>query len=394
MKKTGVLVCLFVLALVPPPGMAQIAPDLTAEQIVVYRLPDPERLYIYRSGLVIYDAKIPENTIINNAFILPENIQLDSLIISQSGKRVYSYSTETAEVLVVLRRGERPNMVRVLRVTIPELEAGVSLDVKYGIRNSGLVWTPVLDMEVQDSNYLGCALLADIRTDRELPETTRSILARRPEIILASSQNMLLDDTGAVFNLGKPLIEANKRTLFKLEEGRTRYEVVYNWDANREERLSAYLRAPTPLKTMAQQVRMYLNASGMNVGQASGLIISPDRPIECYIGEQPNIAAFKSVRTAEFPERENQPFTHYLEYRVTNQLDKRISIQISVPVSYGVKHRNLYHFTKEPDERPGDRMVWKYNLGPGEQALVEFSFDSETKDNPLYSQFDYSSGGR
>jgi hypothetical protein len=393
MKKTGVLVCLFVLALVPP-GMAQIAPDLTAEQIVVYRLPDPERLYIYRSGLVIYDAKIPENTIINNAFILPENIQLDSLIISQSGKRVYSYSTETVEVLVVLRRGERPNMVRVLRVTIPELEAGVSLDVKYGIRNSGLVWTPVLDMEVQDSNYLGCALLADIRTDRELPETTRSILARRPEIILASSQNMLLDDTGAVFNLGKPLIEANKRTLFKLEEGRTRYEVVYNWDANREERLSAYLRAPTPLKTMAQQVRMYLNASGMNVGQASGLIISPDRPIECYIGEQPNITAFKSVRTAEFPERENQPFTHYLEYRVTNQLDKRISIQISVPVSYGVKHRNLYHFTKEPDERPGDRMVWKYNLGPGEQALVEFSFDSETKDNPLYSQFDYSSGGR
>jgi hypothetical protein len=75
-------------------------------------------------------------------------------------------------------------------------------------------------------------------------------------------------------------------------------------------------------------------------------------------------------------------------------MDKRASVEISIPVSYGVKHRNEYHFTKEPDERPGDRMIWKYDLGPGEQAVVEFNFDSESKDNPLYSQFNYSEGGR
>jgi hypothetical protein len=390
-------ICLFalfsVLALTPCAAQAAAA-DVSSEQIIVYRLPDPERLYIYRGGLVIYDAKIPENTIINNAFILPDNIQLDSLIISQGGKRIHSYSTEQVEVLVVLRRGERPNLVRILRVHLPELGAGAPLEVKYGIRNSGLLWDLSLDMEIQEDGAMGCALLAAVRADRDLSETTRSILARQPEIILASSQNMLLDDTGAVFNLGRPLIEANRRTLFKLEEGQTRYELVYQWDANRRERLSVSLRAPTPLKTMAQDVRIYLNASGINVAQSSNMTISPDRPIECYIGEQPNIAAFKSVKTAEFPDRENLPFTHYLEYQVTNQLDKGILVEISVPVSYGVKHRNQYHFAKEPDERPGDRMIWKYNLGPGEQALVEFNFDSESKDNPLYSQFDYSGGGR
>jgi hypothetical protein len=392
MKTRGLLALLCALSLVP--CGAQAAHDGAGEQIIVYRLPDPERLYIYRNGFLVHEAKIPEAFIINNSFILPENVQLDSLIISQSGKRVYSYSTETVEALVVLRRGERPTMVRILRVFIPELQAGVSLDVKYGIRNSGLVWTPVLDMEVGEGRELGCALLADLRTERELSETTRSILARRPEIILASSQNMLLDDSGAVFNLGKPQIETGRRTLFKLEEGGTRYEVVHQWDANRDERLSAYLRAASPFKTMVQQVRMYLNASGMNVGQSSGVALSPDRPIVCYIGEQPNLAAFKSVRTAEFPDRENLPFTHYLEYRVSNGLDKRVSVEISVPVSYGTKHRNIYHFAKDPDDRPGDRMVWKYELGPGEQALVEFNFDSESKDNPLYSQFDYHSGGR
>ncbi|MDR1212029.1 MAG: DUF4139 domain-containing protein [Spirochaetaceae bacterium] len=390
--KLAIAAVLFVMIFAP--CAAQAVPDAASEQIIVYRLPDPERVYMYPGGFVVYEAKIPENTIVNNAFILPENIQPDSLVISRTGRRVYSYSTELVEALVVLRRGEHPVMVRILRVSIPELPAGVSLDVKYGIRNSGLTWTPVLDMEVEDGNYLGCALLADIRTERELSQTTRYILDRRPEIILASSQNTLLDDTGAVFNIGRPLIEANKRTLFTLEEGRTRYNVVYQWDANRDERLSAYLRAPSPFKTMVRQVRMYLNASGMNVGQSSGVTVSPDRPIVCYIGEQPNITAFKSVRTAEFPERENLPFTHYLEYRVTNQLERRVSVEISVPVSYGVRHRNLYHFTREPDERPGDRMLWKYDLGPGEEAVVEFNFDSETKDNPLYSQFNYNEGGR
>jgi hypothetical protein len=131
----------------------------------------------------------------------------------------------------------------------------------------------------------------------------------------------------------------------------------------------------------------------MNIIGLSALNISPDRPFDFYIGEQPNIITRKSVITAEYPDRVNLPFTHLLEYSVINQLNKPLSIEISVPVTYGVKHRTEYHFDKAPDDRPGDRMIWKYDLVPGERALVAFSFDAETKDNPLYSQFDYSEGG-
>jgi hypothetical protein len=122
--------------------------------------------------------------------------------------------------------------------------------------------------------------------------------------------------------------------------------------------------------------------------------LSPDRPFDFVIGEQPNLITYKSVVTAEYPERENLPFTHSLVYWVTNQLDKRVALEISVPVTNGVRHRTEYHFTREPDERPGDQMIWKYDLAPGEEAVLEFSFDAETKDNPLYSQFDYNQGGR
>jgi hypothetical protein len=375
------------------PCTAQPVTGASAE-IIVYRLPDPERLYIYRNGIVVYDAVIPANGIIGNTFILPENIQLDSLTISQAGKRIYSYTTQIGEVLVMLRSGERPDLVRTLQVHIPDLAPGVPLEVKYGVRNSGLSWDFILDMELAEHNFLDCALVAAIKTERELPGTTKSILDRRPEIILASSQNTLLEDTGSMFDLGRPVIEANRRILIKLEEGRTPYRLVHYWDANRRERPAVYLRAPMPFKTMAERVQPYLNSSGISIASLSGMNISPDRGFDFYIGEQPNIVTYKSVTTAEYPERENLPFTHSLEYRVTNQLNRRVSIEISVPVTYGDTHRTEYHFTKAPDERPGDRMVWNYDLAPDEQANVVFSFDSESKDNPLYSQFNYSEGGR
>jgi hypothetical protein len=205
---------------------------------------------------------------------------------------------------------------------------------------------------------------------------------------------MLLDDTGSAFNLGTPLIEANRRILIKLEEGRTPYTLVYQWNANRRERPSAYLRAPTPFKTMAERVQPFLNSSGMNIVSLSALSISPDRPFSFYLGEQPNITTYTSVVTSEHPERVNLPFTHTLEYSAVNQLNKRVSLEISVEVTYGVKHRTEYHFTRAPDERPGDYMIWKYDLAPGEKALLQFSFDAETKDNPNYSRYDYSEGGR
>ncbi|MDR1059069.1 MAG: hypothetical protein LBL43_05930, partial [Treponema sp.] len=319
---------------------------------------------------------------------------LDSLTISQAGKRIYSYTTQIGEVLVMLRSGERPDLVRILQIHIPDLAPGVPLEVKYGVTNSGLSWDFILDMEIAEQNFLECALVAAIKTERELPGTTQSILARRPEIILASSRNILLEDTGTMFDLGRPVVEANRRMLIKLEEGRTPYRLVHLWDANRRERPVVYLRAPMPFKTMAEGVQPYLNSSGLSIASLSRMNISPDRGFDFDIGEQPNIVTYKSVATAEYPERENLPFTHSLEYSVTNRLNRRVLIEISVPVTYGVKHRTEYHFTKAPDERPGDRMVWKYDLSPEEQAKVEFSFDSESKDNPLYSQFNYNEGGR
>ncbi|MDR2500265.1 MAG: hypothetical protein LBD37_04180 [Treponema sp.] len=135
-------------------------------EIIVYRLPDPERVYIYRNGMVVYDASIPARAVINNTFILPENARQDSLIISQAGKRIYSYTTFTAEVLVVLRSGERPNLARVLQVEVPGLSLSAPLEVKYGVRNAGLSWSPLLDMEVLDGNVLACALIAEIRSNR------------------------------------------------------------------------------------------------------------------------------------------------------------------------------------------------------------------------------------
>jgi len=143
MKEKFIALTLFVLTLIGAGAQAiqQGGQSVQSEQsaeIIVYRLPDPQRIYIYRNGNVVYDASIPGNAIINNSFILPDDVRLDSLTISQAGKRIYTYTTFNSEVLVVLRRGEMPRQVKVTQVYVPDLKAGSSLEVKYGIRNAGL----------------------------------------------------------------------------------------------------------------------------------------------------------------------------------------------------------------------------------------------------------------
>ena len=374
-----------------------IQQDRQTEEIIVYRLPNPERVYIYNDGSVVYDAAIPNTAIINNTFILPDNVRLDSLSISQGGRRIHSYTTFIGEVLVILRSGERPYQVRVVQVSIPDLRTGVPLNVKYGIRNSGLSWNIMLDMEVQSNNNLNCALIAELRAADNLPEMTRSILARNPEIILASSSNALLEDSAAFFNLGKPLIEANKRQLIRLEEGTVPYRIVYVWDANRRERPTAFLRAQSPLKSMVGQTQFYLNSNGMIIHNGY-LTVSPDRPFDIPVGEQPNIVTYKSIVTrefteAEFPDRKTHPFTHSLEYKVENQSGKAIDLEIHVPITVGINHRTEYTFTtKPPDDRPGDRLLWRYNVPPGGNIVLQFSFDTDVRHDPTYRQFDYSEG--
>jgi hypothetical protein len=372
-------------------GAQAIQQSRLGDEIIVYRLPDPQRMYIYRNGSVVYDASIPASSIINNTFILPDNVRLDSLTVSQGGKRIYSYTTFNAEVLVVLRRGETPRTVRVVQVNVPDLKTGVSLELKYGIRNPGLSWDLILDMEVLDENNLNCALIAELKTSSDLPETTRSILAQNPEIILASPSNALLEDSSAFFNLGKISIEANKRQLIRLEEGSTKYQIVYYWDANRTSRPSAYLRAQTPLKSMAGRAQYYLNSGGITYDN-DYTTVSPDRPFNIHVGEQPNIVTYKSIVTAEFPDRANIPFTHNLEYQVENQSSRAIDLEISVPIAVGTKHRTEYTFVKAPDERPGDRLLWKYNVAPNQKVSLQFSYDADLKNDPSYRQFDYSEG--
>ena len=390
--------CLFVLLVLVAAGAVAQPQQATSQnvqddQIIVYRLPDPERVFIYQDGSVVYDATIQGSAVINNTFILPDNARLESLSVSQEGRRIYSYTTFVGEVLVMLRRGEMPRQVRVLQVYIPDLKPGSPLDVKYGIRNSGLSWNLVLDLEALPGSSLGCALIAELRASNDLPEMTRSILSRNPEIILASATNALLEDSAAFFNLGKPQIEANKRQLFNLEEGRTPYHIVYHWDANYFERPSAFLRAQTPLRTMAGRVRYNLNSGGINIDSGT-LSMSPDRSFNIHVGEQPNIITFKSIVTAEFPERETHPFTHNLEYRVENQSSRAIDMEISVPIAVGRNHRTEYTFTqpRPPDERPGGRLLWRFNIPPGQEVVVQFSFDTDLRTDPTYQQFDYSAG--
>jgi hypothetical protein len=371
--------------------------DRQNDEVIVYRLPEPRQVFILRGdNNVVYKASIPAASIVNNSFILPDNARTESLAIYQDGKRIHTFTTFTADVVVVLRRGEMPRQVKVIQVHVPGLKAASPLEVVYGVRDSGLTWDFLLDLEVTDGGNLNSTLIAQIVAAASLPETTRLILAREPEIILTAASNALLEDSSVYFNLGKQLLEAGKRQLIKVEEGTTKYNIVYRWDANRSERPSAFLRAQNPLKTMAGNVRLAFNSGGIFIsGDGTRMSnISPDRPFDLQIGEQPNIITYKSLVTAEFPNRENLPFTHSFEYQVENNSSRAIDLEIEIPVAIGNRHRTEYHFTKEPDERPGGSMLWRYTVAPNQKIELKFSYDADLRNDPSYNRFNYYEGGR
>lgn len=381
----------------------------TEEPKIVFHLPEPERVLFYRDGTTVYEAKIPTEAIINNSFILPQQVDRNNFTIFQDGKRIFSYSLIAGQVFVQFSEEDPINpevplvrLTQVLLVTVPELQADSPLDVRFGIGRSGISWRLVLDMETVGENTLNCNLLASVTFEQSSSRNTsaiESILAKRPEIVLISSNNIFLEGSDTMFNLGNPLIESGKTTFIKLEEGKSSYRLVYVWDANREDNPGAYLYCSNPFTSSLSIMEVLLKSSGLNARTFSSLRLTPGSQFRLLVGEQPFISTFKSVRTQEFPKQEfpnraNLPFTHTLEYRATNNLGVPAELEISVPVTYGDVHRTQYKFVKQPDERPGDRMIWKYKLDPNANASLEFSFDSDSKDNPLYSRFNYSDGGR
>jgi hypothetical protein len=366
----------------------------------VYQLPDPERVFFYRDGTTVYEARIPVSAIIKNSFILPMQADKNSFSIHQNGERIFSYILESKNLWIQLLDKD-PNDPEVpliipggaLLVTVPDLIPSYPLHVKFGIGKSGITWRLVLDMEAAGANTLDCNLLASIETSYRLESNLEYILAKRPEIILLPSTNIFLEGSEAVFNLGNPLIEPNKTTFAKLEGGQSSYRLVYRWDANEQDRPSAFLYCSNPFTSSISGVQGFLNSNGLNINDYN-LRLTPGRQFELLVGNQPLITTFKSVRTQEFPDRGNLPYTHSLEYTATSQLSGQAELEISIPVSFGTIYRNQYHFQRQPDERPGNRMIWRYRLNPNTTARVEFTLDSESKDNTLYSRFDHYTNGR
>ncbi|MDR3020042.1 MAG: hypothetical protein LBU66_03970 [Treponema sp.] len=394
---------IFLIIIVLSSCVNKLEKDETPEEpeTTVYHLPHPQRVYFYRDGTIVYDATVPVSSIADNKFILPDNIDTNSFSIFQEDSRIFSYSLETTVLPVQLLDQNpdepgKPLVVenRVLLVTVPDIKPGLPLDVRFGVGRSGITWDLVLDMEARPNNTLECNLLASISTVSLFDSNLESILAKKPEIILLPSRNVFLEGSDSIFNLGNILIETNKVSFIKLDDGQSTYRLVYRWDPNQRERPGAYLYCTNPFNFSLSGVRGNLNSGGLNINTFSSLRLTPGVRIELGVGNQPLINTFRSALVQEVPERTNLPFTHILEFTATNQLQERIELEISVPMVIGRVHRTQYNFTRAPDERPGDRMIWRFNLNPNAVARVDFSYFSETKDNPMYPQFDYYSNGR
>jgi hypothetical protein len=168
---------------------------------------------------------------------------------------------------------------------------------------------------------------------------------------------------------------------------------MYEWDAGDVGNPYEYIRFENPFVTKTDTVNLRLNRNGVRIKNNAIDLIS-GKPIKIRRRDRSGIKTNRSIVVLEHKERADLPFTHSLRFTAQNTLSEKITLDISIPVTYSAEHKTQYHFTKEPDARPGDRMVWRFELENEETAVVEFTFDTNIKDVYMYHQYDYSDGGR
>jgi hypothetical protein len=353
----------------------------------VYHLPEAGRMYIYESdGIVAFDTRIESSFINSGSFILPPEFFTEGIIMFQDGERLYTYSMEKARVLVEHNNDDEITVKKenVTKVYAPEIIDGIPVDIKYSARyrkgyDAGISWKMILDIQLRENNMLNCGLFAELNSDISLPLMDVS----------------LANNKGVTIPAGKLRIAPQKIDYLKMETAKVPYQIMYDWDTDDQEYAYTYIYMENPFATKMDGVRIRLNENGVKIDSNSDRInLISGKPIKIYLDQSGDIKTNRSVSVSEHKERKDLPFTHSVRYTAKNNTSDKIVLNISIPVVYGTEHKTQYHFTKEPDARPGDRMIWRFELENEETAIIEFTFDADIKDVYMYHHYDYSEGGR
>ncbi len=351
-----------------------------------YREFKPQTAVIYTDGTAILEEKIEKSGLAAGGILLPPQLDLDTVSVSQNGERLKNFMVEEKRVPVPSREDPRKTeLISRYLITFPGYDGKGPLTLRYSV--SGIDWTPRIEAGLKEGGraalYLGAVITAE---DKNLIGCSLTLMNSGAKRTSGAKED--------IFEIGKVDLRAGSTVFNLLKEEEVSYSTYYSWNASEDVGAELMMAFKSPFGSSMHEVPFLVTSNGVVVRQGALYEMLPGEEVELASGVDPAVKVYRAVTTREDVMNKILPFNHAITLRVQNLTGGPIKLKIFFEKKLGYTHRNLYHFPIPPNEMPGEWLLWNLELPAGGAKEIPFNFDSEVKDFDEYLHYDLYAGGR
>jgi len=366
----------------------------------------PERVTIYRDGYGSFEEELGATALRKKAVELPASTDLSSVALFRGNERVAAVVLREKTVKVRTAKGSRERKVGYLLSLRPERGAGVrsgTLLLRYAA--SGISWQPQIEvMTSQDGGQADLSVKAVITNGvLELEDCDTQLasgcgqLKSRPDYEIPYSMGPKPNPDGyanlraadVLYKVGKQKLPKGSTVVVSVMAGRTQCNTKYIWGTGARFPVQKVLVLPSPFRSPLCPGLASVFRGNTMVSQDWSVWAAPQDELTLRAGSAPAIKVHRRVDTSQNPEARFREFNHRIVLRVTNGKEEEIQLAVVFRKLMGSRHKNEYHFKREPDRQPGNWMIWDLKLAPGASEKIEFDFDSERAQYSDYQSYEY-----
>ncbi|MBN2650865.1 MAG: hypothetical protein JXR63_00680 [Spirochaetales bacterium] len=343
------------------------------EPITKLRISTPERVEIYTSGDSVFYDIVEISDFYDDTIFLPLSIKIESLVAFAGSDRIKYYTIKKLDE------------EKCYAVSFPLGTDKSDISVRYSDRSVN--WYPRLDIDVQDTTSAILTLNAII--------TSKNYEIKDCEIILVrTSDTNFLDNLGERYEIGEIAIEKNQTLIYSLQNFEESFEKKYKWFSYKNPDIYIYISFENPFLGSIEDMNYSLQSKNVVLDTGNITNIGINNTIDIYAGVESKLFTHRSAATYQDDTKKRRPFNHKILFNIDSSMKEKVVVELHARKQYGDGERNIYNFGRKPDSMPGNYLIWNLTVSPGESSVIEFNFDSTTKDIYEYKMYDDYAGGR
>lgn len=366
----------------------------------------PERVTIYRDGYGYFEEELDATTLRKKAVELPASTDLSSVALFRGNERVAAVVLR--EKVVKVRTGKASAEKKVGYLL--SLQSGRGASVRPGVlvlryAASGISWQPQIEvMTAQDGSQADLSVKAVVTNGViELEDCDTQLasgcgqLKSRPDYEIPYSMGLRPSPDGyanaraadVVYKVGKQRLPKDSTVVLSVMADRTQCDAKYIWGTGGPFPVQKVLVLPNPFQSPLCPGLASVFSGNTMLSEDWSVWTAPQDALTLRAGSVPAIKVHRRVDTSENPEAEFRRFNHRICLSVVSGKEEEIRLAVVFRKLMGGRHKNKYHFKREPDQQPGNWMIWDLKLAPGASEKIEFNFDSEHSRYSDYESFEY-----